>query len=456
MSRILFAGFTAAFTVMLMITALQAQPSEAPKAGTEKEQIAQLQQQSQEAYETEKWVAFYIANMKLAKLRPFESEYLVNIVKACALLDRKSTAYHYMLQMQQQGMTYDFNSTEDTLLIRNTEAYEYINDLLVAAAQAAGSGSSAFKLPGKPADFRAITWDGSRNRFLVGTMSEGTVLAVAANGETEVLLEANDENGLWSISGLAVDTERNRLWVSSAATPLFSGFSPVDKNRGSLFEFNLKTLEQVSRYNLPVDGLRHEAGSVAVTEDGLVYLIDREVPIVYLKKPDSDRLEAFFASVELRALRDIAVAPDNSRIFIVDAAKGILAIDPIAQQAALMTGPETMNLGGIHGIAYRDGEVFVVQGGFEPQRVIRLELDPSGTVAVSISPMAIALDDFSQPGVATMHGNSLYYFANSGADDADSLVVMNTPLDVGVAVAPPDMAEFEQALRARQQQQPKE
>jgi len=456
MSRIILAGAAAAMTVLLFTAPLQAQPDTAPKAVSQTEQISILQKQSEEAYAAGKWVAFYIANMKLSEMRPYEPDYMVNIVRACALLDRKSTAYHYMLKMQQQGLSYDFNSTEDTLKIRDTEAYEYINQMLVDAGNTAGVGTVAFTMPGTPADFRAIAWDESRDRFLVGTVSKGMVIAVSADGETEVLLKADDENGLWSISGLAVDLKNKRLLVSSAATPLFSGFSPADTNHGALFELNLETLEIVGRYNLPVDGLKHEPGSLAVTDDGHVYVINRAAPIIYRKTPEGNRLEAFFASPDLLALRDIAVVPDNSRVFVSDAHKGIMAIDPIAEQATLLAGPETMNLGGIEGIEYRNGMLFVVQGGFQPQRLVRLELDASGAAVQSVAPMAIALEDFNQPGIGTFQGESLYYFANSAADDAKSTIIMNTPLDAGVEAAPPDWAQFEEAIEAKQQQQQKD
>ena len=452
MPRILFAGVAAAMTVLLFTTPLQAQSAAAPKAVSQTEQISILQKQSEEAYAAGKWVAFYIANMNLSELRPYEPEYMVNIVRACGLLDRKSTAYHHMLKMQQQGLSFDFNSTEDTLKIRDTEAYEYINQMMIDAGKASGVGEAAFTMPGTPADFRAIAWDGSRDRFLLGTMGEGTVIAVSSDGETEVLLKADDKNGLWSISGLAVDLKNNRLWVSSAATPLFSRFSPADTNHGALFELDLETLEIVGRYNLPVDGLKHEPGSLAVTDDGHVYVINRAAPIIYRKTPEGDRLEAFFASPNLLALRDIAVVPDNSRVFVSDAYKGILAIDPIVEQAALLSGPETMNLGGIKSIEYVNGMLIVVQGDFEPQRLIRLELDASGAAVQSVAPMAIALEGFNQPGFGTLQGERLYYFANSGADDAEGAIVMSTPLDAGVEAAPPDMAQFGEAIKAHQQQ----
>jgi hypothetical protein len=94
----------------------------------------------------------------------------------------------------------------------------------------------------------------------------------------------------------------------------------------------------------------------------------------------------------------------------------------------------------------------VVQGGFDPQRVIRLELDASGAAVESVVPMAIALEGFNQPGFGTLQGERLYYFANSGADDAEGAIVMSTPLDAGVEAAPPDMAQFGEAVKAHQQQ----
>ena len=138
-----------------------------------------LQARSNKAYEEGNWVQLYATNMQLHQQRPWVPEYLYNIVIAAAQLDRRSTAYHYMMQMQQQGLSYDFNQTEDTLKIRGTEAYNYINQLMVDAGQAAGDGEVIFSLKGQPGDFSDIAWDASRERFLLGTRREGKLLAVS-------------------------------------------------------------------------------------------------------------------------------------------------------------------------------------------------------------------------------------------------------------------------------------
>jgi hypothetical protein len=67
--------------------------------------------------------------------------------------------------------------------------------------------------------------------------------------------------------------------------------------------------------------------------------------------------------------------------------------------------------------------------------------------------MAIGLEQFNQPGVGTIKGSDLFYFANSGQAGAEGAIVMSTPLDAGSEVAPPDMSKFEDAIRAHSQSQ---
>jgi hypothetical protein len=443
MPRTIFAGIALAMSIFFFMSPLFAQTS---SRASESSEIATLEQPSREAFAAENWGKVYVANLKLNQLRPGEVEYLVNAVRACGMLDRRTSAYHLMLEMQKEGMAFNFNSVPETEQIRGTQAYEYINDMLIDAGKPAGVGMPVFTLQGNPGDFSSIAWDSSREKFLVGTKEKGEILAVTDTGKPEVLIEAGKENGLWSITGLAVDSERSRLWVSSAAMPAYSEYSDSDKNLGALVEFDLESLELLGRYDLPSDSLVHEIGSVAVTDNGTVYVIDRAAPIVYRKAPGGNQLVPFFSSPELVELTDIAVVPDDSRLFISDAAKGVMVVDPVAEQAALVSGTESINLAGAMGVEFRQGQLFVVQGAFTPPRVVRLALDNvSGSVVESISPMANALEFFNQPGIATIRGDDLFYFANTGDAEGSGAIVVSTPLDAGSEVAPPDMGVLDKA-----------
>lgn len=461
MPRNLFAALVAALSVLTFSLPLQAQTDPASPAAqgqaaqavpTEslRHKIAVLEEQSKAAYNDGKWVRWYSANMKLHQLVPYEPEYLINVVRACALIDRKSTAYNYMYELQQQGFSYDFNTLEDTEAIRDTEAYEYINKLLVDAGAAGGEAEAAFTLPGNPSDYSALAWDPSRGRFLAGTLRDGVLLSVSPEGEATELLRADGENGIWSITGLEVDAANNRLWLSSSPTPAFHGYSEAEMGHGALFELDLETLDVVGQYFLPIDGLPHMLGGLVVTSDGTVFVIDRTLPFLFRKVPGSKRLEPFFADPNMFSFVDIAADPISGRIYVSDIVKGVLVIDAAAQQVTLLGGQDKMNLGGIRGLEYLDGSLYVVQGGFSPQRIVKLQLDPTGTLVENVTPMAIAQEEFDNPALGSIRDGSIYYVANSGLDSDAGAIVMNTPLDAGVVVAPPDLSGFEDALRNMQ------
>lgn len=452
MPKTLLSGAAAALLSLLFTFPVHAQAPAGKEDQAAQPSIESLEERSREAFAKGDAQAAYEANLQLHELRPHAGDYMYDIVRAAALQDRKTEAYEMMLTMQRQGLSYDFNQTDDTLSIRKTEVYVYINDLMVEAGKPAGEGALAFSLPGRPADYQSIAWDSSRGKFLIGTAEEGTLLAVAEDGSTEVLLQAGKGNGLWSINGLAVDAGRNRLWISSAATAKYKNFLPTDQSHGALFEFNLETLELVQEYFLPIDPLPHELGSLALTDDGHVYVIDRALPVVYRKAPDGDRLEAFVGSTELVSFSDVAVAPDNSRLFVADRVKGVFVVDPIAEQATMLGAPDNLNLSGIEGIEYAAGNLVIIQGGFKPQRLMRLKLAASGSAVDTVAPMAVALPQFDRPGIGAVLGNALYYFANSGAGEGDDgLLVLRTSLDAGQAIVPPDIRKFQEKMKHRQQ-----
>ena len=450
MQRNLLAGAASALLTLLLSASLTAQEQPAEEKQLTPVEISALEEQSAKAFEEGEYRRALEINQELHEQRPFNVNYQVEVVRTAALLDEKSIAYEQMLKMTRQGVAYDFNQTDDTLNIRKTELYRYLNDLMLETLVPAGDAFVQFTLPGEAADFRSITWDSTRERFLVGTAKEGKVLAVSMEGEAEVLLQADDRNGLWSIGGMHADSAKNRLWISSTATPDFSAFKPADLYRAALFEFNLETLELIETYFLPVDSIPHELGGIAVTDDGHVYVADRATPIVYFKAPEADRIEGFVGSKKLVSLKDLAVAPDNSRIFVADSVRGIFVVDPAVQQAYMLSGPNDTNFGGIEGIEYSFGELFIVQGGLQPQRLMRLKLDTMASAAEAVTPMAVANKEYNHPGVATLQGGNLYYFANTdGKIDGAGAVVMRTPVAQGSEIIPPDMRKMQRTLEER-------
>jgi hypothetical protein len=422
------------------------------------EDVPGLRKLAIESYQNGNYMRFVQATMNLRKKRPYDQEYMVGMVVGAARLGRMNTAYNYMHIMQQQGLSYDFNSTDDTQNIRDTEVYDYLNDLLVKAGDPMGQGRLAFTLPDASVVPETIAWDDGRGRFLVGTIESGSIISVTPSGEVEELLRSADDNGLLAITGLAVDENRGRLWVSTAGVPGFKDVLPTELGRGALLEFDLKTLKFLDRYDVPVDGLPHVPGSIVVTPGGDVYLIDRAVQMVFRKLAGAKKLEAYLANQDLTGFRDLAISDAGSKLYLADAALGIAVVDLGGDTLTMLGGPESMNLGGISGLMFSEGHLFVIQSGITPQRLMRLDLSPDGFSVTKATPLAVALEDFDSPAFGTIQGGTVYYFASgnvAGAQREPSPVkVLKTPVEPSEDIVPVEQRKYEADKLKRQAPSP--
>lgn len=438
------------------VMSVQAQESEAaaesekPRrtSGRFPDDIAGLEEVAKQAIADDNGLRLLQSTILLRRQQPYAPRHMVNMVRAYAMMGKPTSAYHYMLQMQQQGLSYNFDQLEETINLHGTEVYDYLKDLLIRAGQPAGEAEPAFEIKPDHALPSAIAWDESRERFLVGTALEGAVLAVSEDGKARELLAANADNGLWSIMDIEVDEATNRLWISSAAIPQFSGYSEDNAGQTGLFEFELDSLEPVGRYLVDMDGERHVLGPIALDTDGDVYVGDRENAVLYIKKAGSDGIAPFVADLKLSGFRDIAISPDGARIYLSDADKGILVIDPENETAVMLESPDTVNLGGIEGLFHAGSELIIVQSGIQPQRVMALLLDPTGGKVQEVRPMAIALQWFDGPSRGTVRGDSVYYFADAALPEPGAapkeVTVLRTALDAGDTIVAPDMRKFEE------------
>ena len=408
--------------------------------------VPALLTKASEAYAANDYLLYSKVLERLREMRPNNSEYMYQLVIAYALMDNKPKAYELMLEMQQQGLAYDFSLVDTTQNIRGTEVFDYVNDLMKMAGTPIGESELVFTLPESVKAPDAIAWDESRGAYLVGTAIDGSVIAVSPEGETKELLKANSENGMWAVFDILVDQPRNRLWVSSAAIPGFSGFDPIDQGRSALFEFNLETLELIQRYPVSVDGRPHILGSMVMNKEGDIFIADRVYPFVFKKPVNEQKLIAVMASREMISMRGIAMQPDGQIMYLADREMGIMVVDIGAGRAGALQLPPNLNLGGIDGMYLWENRLVIIQNGIKPQRVMRLQLDASGTRVESVRPLAVAQPGFDYPSFGTIKGQDLVYFANSqvtnGKVNTNPVSVFRTPLDSSADLQAPDMEEY--------------
>lgn len=404
--------------------------AEAPQAAASRPvSVPQLRQIASKSYADKDYATFLKAVSALHELRPWNSDYMSYVVLANALTGNKSGAYEMMLMMQQQGLAADFNTTEDSASIRDTEAYAHINDLMIRAAEPVGAAELQITLPEAVVTASDLTWDPTREAFLVSDPRHGSIHSVTRDGKSGKLLSADDDNGLWAIYGLVVDAKNNRLWVSSAANAEFAEFEKQDAGNTGLFEFSLDELELLAKYPVPDDGRRHALGAMVQTDAGDIYAVDTVMPMVFRLAAGEDQIKPFAMSNDNVYLRDITISDDSTRLYLADYELGITVLDLVGKQAAKVSGPSNLNFGGIEALEYWNGHLVMTQSGIDPQRVLRLTLSADGASVESVAPLAIAQPFFDHPAAGALLDGSLWFIANSyGVRNAVQ------PQPIGIAV----------------------
>jgi hypothetical protein len=211
--------------------------------------------------------------------------------------------------------------------------------------------------------------------------------------------------------------------------------------------------EMLNRFDIPVDGLPHVPGRIAVTPQGDVYFIDRAVPMLFRKLASGPGVEPFMAKADMTGFKDMALSDTGKLIYIADGALGILVADIEANTSTMLGVPETLNVGGISGLMYSEGSLLMLQNGITPERLMRLTLAPTGLDVATVTPLAIALEQFNSPAYGVVNGGAIYYFAEGNKSDRNgepaATSVMKTPMELSEPIAPAEHRKYDQDVEAK-------
>ncbi len=436
----------------------QAAASPAVKTFALPDSVPQLQQLADKAYSQKQTRAYIKILEQLHQLRPLDTEYMYRLALAYSLVDNKREAYDLMLLLQQQGAAYDFNTSDDSKNIRGTEVYEYINDLMVEASTPAGVAENVLTLSKDIVLPEGIDWDPINNTFLIGTISDGKVLRVSEDGKYSTLFQADAGNGMWSIFDIKVDQQRKIFWVSSAALSMFKNYKPGDYGRSALFKFDLQSGKLLERFPMALDGNPHSFANMALAEDGSVYIADSQTPVIYILKPGDKSPKLFATFPKLLSIRSLVLNKENTYLYISDYSKGLFLLNLELGQVRQPIMSDTLNTSGIDGMYQWNNSLVIIQNGFKPNRVMRLQLDDAGVEITEVAALAVAQPVFDNPNFGVLRGDWLYYFANSHWGSLDRSGRASRPVSIvrtGVAKAPnvinPDLDTLMEKLQKHKQ-----
>jgi len=435
-----------------------AQPSETPSIAN---QLAIWFQRAAEAYASDDHVAWVTALENLHQLRPFNQDMMRQLVMGYALTDKPSEAFNMMLSMQQQGLAVDWDAIEEVESLRQYPLYEHLRDLMAEAAEPGGSAEIIWEVGADYPMPEALAHDPDTGRVFVGTIRDGVVLVRgAADSEFKVFADSETTSGLKAIFDLLVDEQRGHLWVATGSTGQYRHARPSDSGRTALLKLDLETGEKLGEYRVLPDGRPHLLGAITQASDGTIYAADGSSAMIYRLEAGDERPEPLVGNPIFSSLRGIALSQDEERLYVSDYDLGVFFFNLDDKLEGFALGiPPTLNLGGVDGLYQWQDSLIVIQNGVTPERVLRLELDESGTRVSNIATIAKALPEFDIPTFGTIVEDEFLFF---GASHWDKVNGSGRPLDPPLAAIPvfrasvdqaPNMVAEQEMLERFQQQQ---
>lgn len=221
--------------------------------------------------------------------------------------------------------------------------------LLLLSAVAPLSAQNSTPEPGDPSEAapseilverqgltpEGIDYDAAGERFLLGSLSEGTIFAVTDSGELSPLIEDEDFK---STVGIEVDAANNRLLVAISDRAVFEG-GAVEGMLIGLGAYDLESGERLFLADLSdlLDQERQFANDVAVDDAGNAYVTNSFAPVIYRVDMEGNA-DIFIEDENLGAsgfgLNGIVYHPDGYLLATVAASQRLFKI-PVDDPSAI-------------------------------------------------------------------------------------------------------------------------
>lgn len=335
--------------------------------------------------------------------------------RAQALAGRPDSALALLGRLAAEGAVVVHEAATDSAFARLRSGPEWsrITASIESSRQPIGSSRPAFELAERDLTAEGTAWDSKTGTLFLSSLYKRKIVAIARDGTPRDFI-APGRDGIGPVVGLEVDPSRRGLWAASMVLQE-AGIPLADTSlvaHGLLFHYDVDTGRLRRRYVLrPAAGRRHGFNDLTVLPNGDVYLTDSQSGGIYKAPAGGGDLTEVRPPGTYLFPNGITRSDDGRRLFVAHGA-GIDRIDLPDGRRTRLAPPDTLNLGGIDGLAFYQGSLIAHQPGWF-NRVVRLRLDGAQERVASWSILERHHPRFVQPTTGEVAGDEYYYIANA-------------------------------------------
>jgi tetratricopeptide (TPR) repeat protein len=368
-------------------------------------------QQAAAAYKSKDYATAIDYLNKALVLIPDHPTLFYNIAAISALLGKKAEAIASLSKTAGMGLALhpekdpDFDSIKDSVEFKTLlKRFEDNRAPIVKS-------TAAFTIHEKGLITEGLAYDPAKGTFFVSSVHKRRIISVTRSGETTTF--ATEQDGLFSVLGMAVDGKHRHLWVTSTAFPQMVNFKKEDDGSSAVFKFDLRTKRLVKKYILSNATKKHALGDLTIQSNGDVFTTDSLSPAVYVIRAQKDEIELFLEDAAFASPQGLAFSSDERHLFMADYSTGLFDINVTTKQVAHFGPLAGATLLGIDGLYFHNGSLIGMQNGVAPQRVVRVLLSRDLSRVEGLEVLEANNPIFLEPTLGVLVKDTFYFIANS-------------------------------------------
>jgi len=368
-------------------------------------------QQAAVAYKAKDYSAAIDNLNKALEMIPDHPTLFYNIAAISALQGNKRRAIAWLSKIVEMGLALRPEKDPDFDSIKDSVEFKAILTRFENNRAPVVKSSTAFTIHEKGLITEGLAYDPVEETFFISSIHKRKILSVNKSGVVSTL--ATEQDGLFSVLGMAVDAKRRHLWVTTTAFPQMVNFKKEEDGTSAVFKFDLRTKKLIKKYVLSNSPKKHGLGDLTIQSNGDVFTTDSLTPAVYVIRAQKDEIELFLEDPGFASPQGLAFSADERHLFMADYSTGLFDIDIATKKVAHLAPLAGATLLGIDGLYFYKGSLIGMQNGVAPQRVVRVSLTKDLKAVERLEVLEANNPVFLEPTLGVLVKDTFYFIANS-------------------------------------------